>query len=85
MQDHRLAMVGAGVVTLLLSIALFGTLPQSFFPPQNDDYSRVNIILPPGSTLEANRSGDRPGRGDRVQGPERPARVRARATSAPGE
>jgi multidrug efflux pump subunit AcrB len=52
MQDHRLTMVGAGVVTLLLSVALFGTLPQSFFPPQNDDYSRVNIILPPGSTLK---------------------------------
>ena len=45
-------MVGAGIVTLLLSIVLFGTLPQSFFPPQNDDYSRVNITLPPGSTLK---------------------------------
>jgi multidrug efflux pump subunit AcrB len=52
MQDHRLAMVGAGVITLLLSVALFGTLPQSFFPPQNDDYSRANVILPPGSTLK---------------------------------
>jgi multidrug efflux pump subunit AcrB len=52
MHDHRLAMVGAGVVTLLLSVVLFGTLPQSFFPPQNDDYSRVNITLPPGSTLK---------------------------------
>ena len=52
MQDHRLAMVGAGIGTLLLSIALFGTLSQSFFPPQNDDYSRVSVILPPGSTLE---------------------------------
>ena len=39
-------------LTLLLSVVLFGTLPQSFFPPQNDDYSRVNITLPPGSTLK---------------------------------
>jgi multidrug efflux pump subunit AcrB len=52
MHDHRIAMVGAGIVTLLLSVALFGTLPQSFFPPQNSDYSRVNITLPPGSTLK---------------------------------
>ncbi|HEU4695385.1 MAG TPA: efflux RND transporter permease subunit [Sphingomicrobium sp.] len=52
LHDHRLAMVGAGVVTLLASVALFGTLSQSFFPPQNSDYSRVNITLPPGATLK---------------------------------
>jgi len=52
MHDHRLAMVAAGVATLLLSITLFGTLSMSFFPPQNDDYSRVNVTLPPGSTLK---------------------------------
>ncbi len=52
MRDHRLTMVGAGILTLLLSVVLFGTLPLSFFPPQNDDYSRVTITLPPGSTLK---------------------------------
>jgi multidrug efflux pump subunit AcrB len=52
MHDHRLAMVGAGIATLLVSIILFGTLSMSFFPPQNSDYSRVNITLPPGSTLK---------------------------------
>ena len=52
MHDHRLAMVAAGLATLLLSITLFGTLSMSFFPPQNDDYSRVNVTLPPGSTLK---------------------------------
>jgi multidrug efflux pump subunit AcrB len=52
MRDHRMAMVGAGIVTLLLSVVLFGTLSMSFFPPQNSDYSRVNITLPPGSTLK---------------------------------
>src|SRR3954468_2945289 len=52
MQDHRLAMVAAGIGILLLSFTLFGTLSMSFFPPQNDDYSRVNITLPPGTTLK---------------------------------
>ncbi|HEX6742289.1 MAG TPA: efflux RND transporter permease subunit [Sphingomicrobium sp.] len=52
LRDHRMAMVGAGIATLLVSIILFGTLPLSFFPPQNDDYSRVTITLPPGSTLK---------------------------------
>jgi multidrug efflux pump subunit AcrB len=52
MHDHRIAMVGAGIATLLLSVMLFGTLSMSFFPPQNDDYSRVNITMPPGTTLK---------------------------------
>ena len=52
MHDHRMAMVAAGIVTLLLSVVLFGTLSMSFFPPQNSDYSRVNITMPPGSTLK---------------------------------
>ena len=51
MRDHRLVMVAAGFGTLLLSIALFGTLSNSFFPPQNSDYSRVNVTMPPGATL----------------------------------
>ena len=51
-RDHRLAMVGAGIATLLFSIVLFGTLPLSFFPPQNDDFARVNITLAPGTTLK---------------------------------
>jgi multidrug efflux pump subunit AcrB len=52
LHDHRMAMVGAGIAILLLSIALFGTLPVSFFPPQNNDFSRVNITLAPGTTLK---------------------------------
>jgi multidrug efflux pump subunit AcrB len=52
MRDHRLVMVGGGVATLLLSIILFGTLSVSFFPPQNSDYSRVNVTMPPGTTLK---------------------------------
>jgi multidrug efflux pump subunit AcrB len=52
MHDHRMLMVGAGFATLLLSIVLFGTLSVSFFPPENSDFSRVNITMPPGSTLK---------------------------------
>jgi multidrug efflux pump subunit AcrB len=52
LKDHRLTMVGVGVLTLLASVVIFGNLTQSFFPPQNSDYSRVNITLPPGSTLD---------------------------------
>ncbi len=52
MHDHRMIMVAAGFATLLLSIVLFGTLSVSFFPPENSDFSRVNITMPPGSTLK---------------------------------
>jgi multidrug efflux pump subunit AcrB len=52
MRDHRLAMVVAGIETLLLSIVLFANIPQSFFPPQNSDFSRANITMPPGTTLK---------------------------------
>jgi len=52
MHDHRLAMVGAGITTLLVSVVLFGTLPLSFFPPENDDFARVNITMAPGATLK---------------------------------
>ncbi len=52
MRDHRISVVGAGVLILLLSVALFGTLSQSFFPPQNNDFSRVNITMAPGTTLK---------------------------------
>ena len=52
MFDHRFAMVGAGILTLLLSGFLFSMIPQSFFPPQNSDFSRANITMPPGTTLK---------------------------------
>jgi multidrug efflux pump subunit AcrB len=52
LRDHRVAMVGAGIAALVLSVGLFGTLPMTFQPPLNLDFSRVNVTLPPGSTLE---------------------------------
>src|SRR4029078_6008601 len=56
MRDHRLVMVGAGIATLVVSVALFGTLPLSFFPPENDDFARVNVTLAPGTTLKQTES-----------------------------
>src|SRR6476661_3613105 len=51
-RDHRLYMVAAGFGALLLSVVLFSTLPMTFQPPLNLDFSQVNVTLPPGSTLE---------------------------------
>ena len=52
MRDHRMVMVGAGFGALALSIGLFGTLPMTFQPPLNLDFSTVNITLAPGTTLK---------------------------------
>src|SRR5437868_13838866 len=39
-RDHRVYMVGAGVGALLLSGVLFATLPMTFQPPLNLDFSQ---------------------------------------------
>ncbi len=49
--DHRLSMVLAGFLALGLTGFFLVTLPMSFQPPVNVDYSSVNIDMPPGSTL----------------------------------
>jgi len=51
-RDHRLAMVGAGLGTLILSGVLFTTLSMTFQPPLNLDFSAANITMPPGTTLK---------------------------------
>ena len=51
-RDHRTYMVGAGLGTLAISAVLFGTLSMTFQPPQNFDFSMVNITLPPGTTIQ---------------------------------
>ncbi len=50
-RDHRMVMVGAGFGALVFTGFLLMTLPMSFQPPVNVDYSGVNISMPPGSTL----------------------------------
>jgi len=50
-RDHRMYMVGAGFGALALSGVMFATLPMTFQPPLNLDFSQVNVTLPPGATL----------------------------------
>src|SRR3954471_11815789 len=50
--DHRLVMVAAGVVALILTGGLIATLPMTFQPSINLDTSSVQVSLPPGTTLK---------------------------------
>ena len=50
--DHRWKTVGAGVMILVLTVVTFATLPFSFQPAINTNYSQVQVQLVPGSTLE---------------------------------
>ncbi|WP_308517306.1 efflux RND transporter permease subunit [Sphingomonas flavescens] len=50
--DHRMLMVIAGFVALIITGGLVATLPMTFQPPINVDTSTVQVNLPPGSTLE---------------------------------
>ncbi len=52
LRDHRFAMVGVGLGALVLTGGLFATLPMTFQPPLNLDFSQVNVSLPPGATLQ---------------------------------
>ncbi|MBA3941639.1 MAG: transporter [Sphingopyxis sp.] len=51
LHDHRVWIVGIGVLAFLSSIGLFIVLPKQFQPTINSDYSQVRYELPPGSTL----------------------------------
>ena len=50
--DHRFWMIGLGVLSLLLTVAGFALLPQTFQPTINSNYSQVRIEMVPGSTLK---------------------------------
>jgi multidrug efflux pump subunit AcrB len=54
-QDHRVKMVGVGFVSLLVTIALFSTLPMQFQPNTDEPVSAVRIEMPPGTTLDQTR------------------------------
>jgi multidrug efflux pump subunit AcrB len=49
---NRWKMIGLGVLSFVLTIVLFATLPQTFQPTVDVDYSAVKIELPPGARLE---------------------------------
>src|SRR3546814_5833967 len=45
-------MIGLGVASLGLTVVLFATLPQTFQPTIDVDYSAVKIEMPPGTPLD---------------------------------
>ncbi|WP_428682954.1 efflux RND transporter permease subunit [Sphingopyxis sp.] len=49
--DHRVWIVGIGVVALVWTGFMFTVLPSQFQPTINSDYSQITYELPPGSTL----------------------------------
>ncbi len=49
---HRWKTMLAGLACLGLTVVSFGTLPVTFQPEQDNDFSTVRFFLPPGSTLE---------------------------------
>ncbi len=50
--DHRWKTLGAGLLVLVLTVVAFATLPFSFQPAINTNYSQIQIEMVPGSTLE---------------------------------
>ena len=52
MHDHRVWMLGTGVAALILTGMIGAALPAQFFPDTNGDFSRVQIQMVPGTTLE---------------------------------
>ncbi|MEQ1597616.1 MAG: efflux RND transporter permease subunit [Casimicrobium sp.] len=53
--DHRLWMMGVGLLSLFATIGLLVSLPFQFFPDGNADFSRIRIEMVPGTTLERTR------------------------------
>ncbi|MDE2436221.1 MAG: efflux RND transporter permease subunit [Sphingomonadales bacterium] len=50
--DHRVRAFGVGIAALVLTVTLLVNMPQQFQPTINDDSSRVNIEMVPGTTIE---------------------------------
>ena len=54
-RDHRLWVMGFGLVSFLMTIGLALSLNSQFFPDGNYGFSRIRIELVPGTTLERSR------------------------------
>ena len=52
MFDHRIWMMGVGLASFLLSVALFATIPAQLFPEVNQDTSQIAVEMVPGTTLQ---------------------------------
>ncbi|RST31952.1 efflux RND transporter permease subunit [Sphingomonas ginkgonis] len=51
-RDHRVWMMGVGFLAFALTVLLIATLPMTFQPETNDNFSNVNVKMAPGSTLQ---------------------------------
>ncbi len=49
---NRWKTMGIGLASLVATVFTFGTLPVTFQPTIDTDYSQVRLTLPPGSTLQ---------------------------------
>ena len=52
MLDHRMRVMGIGLLAFIATIGMFMSLPGQFFPTTNSDFSRVRIEMLPGTTLQ---------------------------------
>ncbi len=50
--DHRIWMMGVGMLAFALTVVLFMITPAQFQPTINEDNSRIQIEMVPGTTLE---------------------------------
>jgi multidrug efflux pump subunit AcrB len=51
-QDHRVWMMGVGVVALMLTAFLFYAIPKQFFPNNDSDFAQISINMVPGTTIQ---------------------------------
>jgi multidrug efflux pump subunit AcrB len=51
-RDHRVWMMGIGLMSLVASVVLIMVIPKQFFPDGNMDFTRVRIEMVPGTTLD---------------------------------
>jgi multidrug efflux pump subunit AcrB len=54
-RDHRWWTMGVGFLAFIITLVMFAVIPKTFMPPQDTDLSRINVSLPPGTTLEQTR------------------------------
>jgi len=51
-RDHRVWVMGIGLVSFLIMVGLFIVAPKQFFPTVNTDSSQVRIEMVPGTTIK---------------------------------
>lgn len=52
LRDHRVWMMGIGILAFAFTILLGATIPSQFFPDTDSDSSRISIEMVPGTTLQ---------------------------------